>query len=497
MSNLRLSLAITFFATNGAMLVNFIVVIILSRLLSPSEIGVFSIAFVLVSIAHIFRDFGVSSYLVREKDLTPEKIRAVSGLLFTMSWSVAAALYLLSGTVATFYDEPGVENVVQVLAAGFIFIPFGAITHSLLTRELKAREQAIASILGMVVYATSSIALAMLGFSYMTMAWANLLNILATAIAFLPYRPSYAPWLPSFRGWGQVINFGTGALVGNAVRVINASIPDFALGRLSGPYDVGIMSRAISTTNLFTMIVGPTVNYAVLPVLSQKHHAGESLSEPMVKAIALLTGLAWPALLGTAIFAEQLIALLYGNKWLDCVPIVQIICVVALINTPLTFTSPALLAIGRPYLAAAPGALQLILTFAAIGLLYDKTLESFSVALLVASVFTFPLYLWLQQQYLGFGVGRFMSAQWKSLVISSILLSSMLAISYFAQALPGWAQLLVITFITIPLWVFLVLKFAHPIWGEIFLLGQRYPVLYKLFGRKLLQPESVINKSNK
>lgn len=75
MRNLRLSLFITFLSGNGAT-GQFFVTIILARLLSPSEIGVFSIAAVTVSIAHVFRDFGVGAYLQREKDLNPEKIRA-------------------------------------------------------------------------------------------------------------------------------------------------------------------------------------------------------------------------------------------------------------------------------------------------------------------------------------------------------------------------------------------------------------------------------------
>jgi len=96
MPSLRSSLFITFLASNGAMAIQMIVTIVLARLLSPSEIGVFSITAVLVYIAHIFRDFGVTSYLQREKELTRDKVATAFGVLIASSWVIALMIYLLA-----------------------------------------------------------------------------------------------------------------------------------------------------------------------------------------------------------------------------------------------------------------------------------------------------------------------------------------------------------------------------------------------------------------
>lgn len=476
MPNLRRSLGITFLASNGATVVNFLVTLVLARLLTPAEIGIFSIAYVLVSVAHIFRDFGVAAYLVQEKDLTPEKIRSISGVLFASSWATAAIMYAMSGAAANYYHQPGVEKIIEVLALGFVFIPFGAITHNLLTRELKAREQAIASILGVTVFATSSVLLAWLGFSYMTMAWASLLNIIATAIAYLPFRPKYAPWLPSFRGWCHVIHFSSGVLFSNTVRELNNSLPDFVLGKLSGPHGVGIMSRANSTTNLFNMIVGPTVSYAVLPMLAQKHHAGESIAEPMAKAIVYLSGLAWPALLGTAIFAEPIILLLFGPQWLESVPLVRIICAIAFINTPFTFTVVALQAIGRSYLAAIPGAFQLLFSAGAILMLFDQTLDSFAYALLVANLATLPIYLWLQHHHFDFSIRLFLAAISKSIPLALAMAVLLATLAWLMGDLPVWLQAFVALSISTILWCAFAVMLSHPISEELALMAEKLPL---------------------
>src|ERR1700712_2774304 len=126
MLNLRRSLVINFFSSSGSTIAQFIVSIVLARMLSPGEIGVFSMTIVFVNIAHIFRDFGVSTSLQREPVLTAEKMKAATGVMFTTSWMIAAGLYLSSYWIGLWFKEPAMVPVIKVLAIGFIFIPFGA-----------------------------------------------------------------------------------------------------------------------------------------------------------------------------------------------------------------------------------------------------------------------------------------------------------------------------------------------------------------------------------
>lgn len=229
------------------------------------------------------------------------------------------------------------------------------------------------------------------------MAWANLANIIVTSLAYVPFRPKNAPWLPSLSGWKTVFNFGSGAILGNCLSSVNTAIPDMVLGRLNGTHDVGITSRAIATANLFTQIAGPTVNYAILPLLSRKHHAGESLQEPMGKAISYLTGFAWPVVALTGIFSESVISVLYGPKWMECKTFVADHCLTILIGMPFTFITTALMAIGKPYLSAIPGAVALIFKATSILVLYDGSVMSFVVALLASTLLQVPMLIWIQK----------------------------------------------------------------------------------------------------
>lgn len=467
MVNLRSSLIITFFASNGATAVHLAVTIVLARLLSPSEIGIFSITAVLVSIAHIFRDFGVASYLQREKELTRDKVGAAFGVLLATSWAIAIVIFLLAPFAAAFYKQDGVEKVMQVLALGFVFIPFGSITNTLLTRDYRAKEQAYVAAVGTAVYATTAISLAYMGFSYMAMAWANLANIIVAAVAFAPFRPAIAPWLPRLKGWRSVVNFGSGAVLGNSLSMINNAIPDLVLGKISGAHEVGIMSRSFSTTAMFSQLLGPTVNYAALPYLSRVHHANQPLDAPMARAVAYVTGIMWPALILIAIHAESIILVLYGPKWIECIPIVQILCVMAMLSTSFSFTNAAYLAIGRPHLTSVPTFVLITIKLALIALMFDGSLSSFAYALTGATLLSYPIQTFMQKWYLGISAGRFMEAQWRSAVLTSACATTSVPWLWTSNKLPLMLLLLGVGITALTTWLLALIAIQHPVLEEL------------------------------
>lgn len=470
MSRLRRSLLVTFFSSNGATAINFIVTLVLARFLSPEDVGVFSIASVMVAVAQIFRDFGVGAYLQHEKELTPQKIRSATGVLIASSWSLALLIYLSSATAARYFEHQGVGQVMNVLALGFIFIPLGAATNALLTRELRAEDQAIVCMLGTMSFATTSILLAYWGFGYMASAWANLANILVTGIAFIPFRPKGAPWLPSFRNWGGVVRFGSGAVLSNSVGAINTALPDLMLGKLGGAHDVGLFSRASGLSGLLMRIIGPAVNYAALPHMSKVFHQTGSVSSLLAKASALLSGLAWPVLVVLALFSHESILVLYGDTWLDSAPLVPATCAIVAIALSVHFVGTSLTATGRPYLAVLPNAFLLIFRVAAIFWIYDGSLISFAHGMLLGSLLAIPAFVYIQQRFLAFGVISFMRSQFSSIMVTALVGIVGLLIKVCLPSAPAYLVLCVAALGCIPAWVFAVYLTRHPLREELWFL---------------------------
>lgn len=468
MANLRRSLIITFFSNSGATVLKFVVSVLLARILSPGEIGIYSMTYVFVNFAQVFRDFGVSHYLQREPDLTHDKIRSATGVVFTTSWLIALSLYLASGAVGAWFGEPEIVPVMQVLALGFVFIPFGAVTNALLTREFAAEKQAWVNAAGTLSFCAGALVLAWQGHGAMSLAWANLLNILACVVALAPLRPRGLPRLPSFAHWRGVARFGAGSLLSNAALAVNNAIPDVLLGKLGSATQVGLLSRANSTVQIFIHVAGSTVSYGAVSYLGQTFHRGESLVPVLTRATVLLTGVGWAALGLTAVLGHDIVLALYGPTWLEAVPAILPLSLAAAVAMAFHYIPLAVTAIGRPYLSALPVLATLLARVAFGVLLYDGSLARFAWALCVATIVSTPLVAIQQSRCFGLGMGHLLRALLPSAVVA---LGCALAGVLLAQLLPASLAPLLRLAIMGPLlaglWYLLLRLTRHELAGEV------------------------------
>jgi O-antigen/teichoic acid export membrane protein len=423
---------------------------------------------VFVNFAHVFRDFGVTSYLQREKDLTPEKIRSAIGVVFSTSWLIAVMLFLASGFIGRWFNEPEIIPVMRVLSIGFLLIPFGSITNALLTREFAAEKQALVNAVGTISFCVSCLVFAALGHGSMSLAYANLVNISACALISIPLRPKGVPWLPAFHHWRSVAHFGAGSLLSNCAVALNNAIPDILLGKLGSARHVGLLSRANSTVTIFTYVAGSTVSYGAVTYLSQAFHRGESLAPVMSRATALLTGVGWTALALTAVLGNDIVLALYGPKWLECVPAILPLSLAAAVAMMFHYVPMAVTAIGRPYLSALP-VLATIATRIAFGvLLFDGSLGGFAWALCLATISTAPVIAIQQQRYLGFKAGVMLRAMAPSAMVALGCTAVGAVLSLLVPAsLPPLARLLVMLPVLALAWYLMLRVTRHELVGEV------------------------------
>lgn len=412
MSSVRQKVALQFVVSTLALVANFVLTILLARLLSPQDIGIFSMGAVLMAVAHVFRDFGVTAYIKREKELTSEKLRNALGVLLITSLSMAALMYLSAPLWADFFREPRVLLVVQVLALGFVFIPFGAIPMAILNREMAVEKSARVTAVTTVVYFGTSIALAFWGFGPMTMAWANLVNIIVTgAMArWMLARP--LPWLPSFNQQKGIIHFGLGNLLTTLLKAADNALPDILLGRWMTPAAVGLFSRANSTVNMVSTALLPTVNYFALPYMAKVHHSNGPVAHEYLRATSLINTLVLPALAAVAVLANDIVSFLYGAAWVEASPAIPWLCLAYAFSSLFTLSVPALTGIGKPYAAIGPNALIVVVKVACAFWMMDGTLSTFAMAVALGQILSVPYQLWVHHRYL--------ELPWKSWVSSLV-----------------------------------------------------------------------------
>ncbi len=440
----------------------------LARILTPREIGVYSMTVVFINFAHVFRDFGVSAYIQREKDLTTDKLRSAIGVLYFSSWLIASILLYASSSIGLWFNEPAIIPVMRVLAIGFFFIPFGAVTHALLARNFEAKKEAFPNAVGTIFFCISCIVLAKTGFGSMSLAYANLINIITCSLAYIPMRPKGLPWIPSFKHWRSVAHFGAGSLLSSCASTLHGAIPDIVLGKIGSARQVGLLSRANSTVTIFSYIAGSTVSYGAVSYMAQMYHRGESLVPTLSRATVLLTGVGWSALALSAVLGGDIVLALYGPTWLECVPAILPLSIAGSISMLFHFAPIAVTSIGRPYLSAMPTIISTVARILFCIVMYDGTLNRFAWALCLATLITAPVISIQQARYFGYSSAAMLRDMIPSMIVA---LGTALAAWVLSTLLPvhlaSLARLLIMALPLAAVWYVLLRITRHILVGEI------------------------------
>lgn len=347
MTNVRKSLLLSFVEKYSLLIIQTASTMILARLLSPEEIGIFSVGAVLVGFSHALRDLGVSHYVIQERCLTEEHIRSALGISLATAWGIAIVILAVSGAVADFYSETRVRQVLVVLAATFFFLPFSALVLALLRREMKfdmiLRINTSAGLVG----ALTSVWLATLDQGFMSLAYGSFAQAITTLAAALLLHPGQMRFFPSFRAAKQILGYGTRVSLVSIMTEAAESAPDLVIGKVMGFAPAGIFSKGQGTVALFQNLVMGAINPVATPYFAQRTRDGTSLKDPYIRATTLITGLAWPFYACLGLLAYPVVQILFGDQWDAAVPIVQILCVSMALRTPATFNTPIFLSVGK------------------------------------------------------------------------------------------------------------------------------------------------------
>lgn len=347
MPSVRRSLAISGIAQIVSFALMMATMVFVSRLLTPHEIGIFSVSVSIIAFGHIFRDFGIGQYLVQAHEVGRDRVRLAFTLMLFMSWGMALLLYASSHPISMFYGQASVADVVKVLALSFVILPFGAPLLSLMRRDMKFGRIAIVNISGQLVQATTTIVLAFNGASFMSMAWGAVAGNLATVAILTILRPGDAFLWPKFKGIGEIFQFGGKASSASLVSEFGHKSPDLIMGRTLGFADVAIFSRASGLTNMVvTQLVG-LVRGVYFPAFAQSIRDGRDPAAIYAGASARLLGIVVPALGVMALLADPLINFLFGPQWERAVPLASVICCYALMVSPFSLTGATLVACGK------------------------------------------------------------------------------------------------------------------------------------------------------
>lgn len=342
----RRSLLFSFLDRYASLLIAVLSSMVIARLLTPTEIGVFSVTMVLLMFVATVRDMGAGQYLVQEKDLTTERIRAVWAVQLGLGLLLAALVLLASYPVAVFYNEPRMRNIMLVVALNYAINPFGSLTYAWLMREMQFESVALIRFSSSASGALVATWLAWQGFGPISLAFGSLASTVVNALMSVYYRPKTFPWLPGVSEIRRVLVFGSQLTVSSIVGTVSSSAPELLVGKLQSLTAAGLYSRASGLVQMFHRLFVDAVGAVCLPWFARQSRERGSFVEPFLKATAYVTAFGWSFCLAVVCLAHPIIRVLYGNQWDLAVELARLLAVAMAFVVPASLCHTALLSSG-------------------------------------------------------------------------------------------------------------------------------------------------------
>ena len=451
------------------LVINFASIAAVSRLLTPTEIGVSVIGTGIVLIALGLREFATSDFLIQRPKITLEDVRASFTVVFLLTALIAIAMFLVAPWFGTFYGEEKLARFLQIAAVAGLIEAISLPIRGLLRRDMAFGALALINTASAAATAAATILLALAGFSYMSVAWAVVAAAVTTTSLSFYCRPDPSILRPVFKAWGRVLSFGSYNGASFVINQTYLALPQLVLGHVLPYSAVGLYNRAQMVSDIPDRVVLTGVFSVAFPALAAEIREGRGLKQPYLRALALITVAYWPALVLLALLAHPVVSFILGRQWVEVVPLLQLMAVGGLAWFPVMLTSPVLLAVG-----ANRDRVMADLIGRSVSALVLCSAAWFGIMAMAASkLVTLPFQMVLSfrfvRRHVAFSGHELAAALWKSVVVTASSAAGPLCVI----ALSDWSLDLSVTATAAALlfgatgWMVAVLVTRHPVMLEL------------------------------
>lgn len=336
-----------FFERCGAQLVSFAVTVVLARILDPAEYGPIAKVAVFTSILLVFVDSGMANALIQKKD--PDDLDYSSVFWFNLSFGVFlyALLFLFAPLIARMYHNTALTPILRVLGLTLVVAGVKNVQQAYVSKTLQFKRFFFATLGGTLFSAALGIAMAYRGFGVWALVAQQLSNVTVNTVILwftVGWRPKKLFSLERLKG---LLSYGWKLLGAQLLDTVYLKLYPLIIGVRYTDEDLAFFDRGNHLPNLVVENINYSIDSVLLPVLSDQQDRKDALREMTRRAIRTSSYVMMPLMAGLAVCAEPLIRLLLTDKWLPCVPFMQVFCVVYAFYPLHTANLNAIKAMGR------------------------------------------------------------------------------------------------------------------------------------------------------
>lgn len=332
---------------SGAQLVQFVVSIVLARILAPEVYGTIALVTVFTTVLNVFVDSGMGNALIQKKDADDLDFSTVFFFNVAVCMLLYAGMFFAAPFIADFYHDPSLIWVIRVLSLTLVISGLKNVQQAYVSRTMQFKRFFFATLAGTIGAAVLGIVMALKGFGVWALVGQQLFNTTVdTLILWVTVK-----WRPrcmfSFNRLKGLFSFGWKLLISALLDTIYNNIRQLIIGRSYSSEDLAFFNRGMQFPYLIITNINTAIDSVLLPTLSREQDDRERVREMTRRVIKTSTYIMAPLMLGIAACAEPLVRIILTDKWLPCVPFMRIFCVVLLFYPVHTANLNAMKAMGR------------------------------------------------------------------------------------------------------------------------------------------------------
>lgn len=304
----------------------FIIQIILARLLSPEHYGALAIMMIFVTLANVIIQNGFNTSLIQNKDVDDDDFSSVFWLTLCISVVVYLALYVFAPHLADYYGMPYLEYPFKVICLMLIPGALNSVQLAIIRRNMDFKKEFTSNLVSIVLAGAIGIVCAHKGLGLWSLVIQTLLNSCIACVTMwqvLGWRPHF---VFNFVRVKALFAYGYKLVLAGLLDAFSQDLSSFIIGAKYSSSSLGFFTRGKQFPSAIMGALNSAVQSVMLPALSALQDDKEKAKQLMRKSIILSTFFIFPMMAMLAGIAKPMVSVVLTDKWLDCVPYIQIFC---------------------------------------------------------------------------------------------------------------------------------------------------------------------------
>lgn len=331
----------------GCQSTQFILQIALARILAPSDFGIVALLSVFINFAQVFIQSGFSTALIQAKEISDDITATALYINFIIASFLYSVMFMIAPYVSAFYNMSQLTSMLRILSIVLIFGSVNAIQNAILTRTFCFKQLFLCNSISLTISALIGIYLAYSGWGAWALVYQQVSNQILICLIMLIFVR--CPFLFVFRikKVAKLFSFGWKLLISSMVNTAYREAQNLVIGRMFSSADLGFYNRGQLFPSVVVNNIDGSIQSVMLPALSQYQDNIQYIKTLMRKSTSMSAFLVFPSMIGMIVTADLLVSIVLTDKWLPCVPYLQVACVSYMFYPINTSNLTAINALGR------------------------------------------------------------------------------------------------------------------------------------------------------